>query len=76
MSVSIRLSRIGAKKNAYYRVVVATTRSKRDGENIEILGNYNPKFKKLELDSTKFDEWVKKGAIVTTGVKRIIDSNK
>lgn len=76
MSVSIRLSRTGAKKNILYRIVVATTRSKRDGKNLEILGNYNPKFKKLELDKEKLNEWVKKGAIVTVGIKKILEANK
>lgn len=73
MSVSIKLSRYGAKKSPFYRVVVATTKSKRDGKNLEVLGNYNPKFKKLEIDQKAVDEWVKKGAILTTGVKKILN---
>lgn len=73
MSVSIKLSRYGAKKSPFYRVVAATTKSKRDGKNLEVLGNYNPKFKKLEIDQKAVDEWVKKGAILTTGVKKILN---
>lgn len=76
MSVSIKLSRYGAKKSPFYRVIAATTRSKRDGKNLEILGNYNPKFKKLEIDMKAFDEWVKKGAIVTQGVKKVLENTK
>ena len=73
MSVSIKLSRYGAKKNPFYRIVAATTKSKRDGKNLEVLGNYNPKFKKLEVDQKAIDVWVKKGAILTEGIKRILN---
>jgi small subunit ribosomal protein S16 len=73
MSVSIKLSRYGAKKNPFYRIVAATTKSKRDGKNLEVLGNYNPKFKKLEVDQKAVDVWVKKGAILTEGIKRILN---
>lgn len=73
MSVSIKLSRYGAKKNHFYRIVAATTKSKRDGKNLEVLGNYNPKFKKLEVDQKAIDVWVKKGAILTEGIKRILN---
>lgn len=72
MSVSIKLSRVGAKKNAFYRIIVAPTRSKVDGKNLEIIGNYNPKTKISEINKQKFDDWVKKGAIVTRGVTKIL----
>lgn len=72
MSVSIKLARTGAKNNAYYRIIAATTRSKRDGKNLEILGSYNPRLKTFEMDQTKFDAWIKKGAIVTEGVKKVL----
>jgi small subunit ribosomal protein S16 len=71
MSVSIKLSRTGAKNSPFYRIIAATTRSKRDGKNLEILGSYNPNTKKVEVNSDQFDAWVKKGAIVTQGVKKI-----
>lgn len=72
MSVSIKLSRYGAKNSPYYRIVAAPTRSKRDGKNLGIIGNYDPKFKKLNLDKKLFDEWIKKGAIVTEGVRKVL----
>lgn len=72
MSVSIKLSRTGAKNNAFYRIIVAPTRSKRDGKNLDIIGNYNPKTKVHVLDQKLYDEWIKKGAIVTHGVKKIL----
>ncbi|MEK7536405.1 MAG: 30S ribosomal protein S16 [Patescibacteria group bacterium] len=72
MSVSIKLSRYGAKNSPYYRIVAAPTRSKRDGKNLAIIGNYDPKLKKLKVNKELFDEWIKKGAIITSGVRKII----
>ena len=72
MSVSIKLSKTGKKNSAFYRIVVAPTRSARDGKNLGIIGNYNPQFKTHQLDKKLYDEWIKKGAIVTEGVKKIL----
>lgn len=72
MSVSIKLARYGAKNNPFYRVVVAPTRSKVDGKNLEIVGNYDPKLKKLEIDKKKFDAWISKGAIISEGVRKVL----
>ena len=65
MSVKIRLRRIGAKKHPFYRLVVADTRSPRDGKFIEILGTYDPMTDpvKLNLDEEKIKAWLKKGAL-------------
>lgn len=76
MSVSIKLSRYGAKNSPFYRVVAMPTRSKRDGKNLEILGNYNPKLKKLEIDQEKLNAWIKKGAILTEGFKKVQANTK
>ena len=64
MSVKIRLRRIGAKKHPFYRLVVADTRSPRDGKFIEILGTYDPMTEpvKLHLDQDKIKAWLQKGA--------------
>ncbi|TMG26566.1 MAG: 30S ribosomal protein S16 [Chloroflexi bacterium] len=64
MSVKIRLRRIGAKKHPFYRLVVADTRSPRDGKFIEILGTYDPMTEpvKLNIDQEKVKAWLKKGA--------------
>ena len=51
MAVKLRLTRIGAKKNPYYRVVVADSRFPRDGRFIEILGTYNPMVEPAEIKS-------------------------
>ena len=72
MSVSIKLSRVGAKNSPYYRIIAAPTRSKRDGKSLEIIGSYDPKLKKSTIDKKNFDKWVANGAIVTDAVKRLI----
>lgn len=72
MSVSIKLSRTGSKNSAFYRIIVAPTRSARDGKNLEIIGSYNPRTKTHELNKKLYDEWIKKGAIVTEGVKKVL----
>jgi small subunit ribosomal protein S16 len=64
LSVKIRLRRIGAKKHPFYRLVVADTRSPRDGKFIEILGTYDPMTEpvKLNIDQEKVKAWLQKGA--------------
>ena len=74
MSISIRLAKIG-KRNAHtFRVVAATTRSKRNGKFLDVLGFYNPSTNPVQyqVDEQKYTEWVKKGAIVTPAVQDII----
>jgi len=64
LSVKIRLRRIGAKKHPFYRLVVADSRSPRDGKFIEILGTYDPMTEpvKLNLDQDKIKVWLQKVA--------------
>jgi small subunit ribosomal protein S16 len=64
LSVKIRLRRIGAKKHPFYRLVVADSRSPRDGKFIEILGTYDPMTEpvRLNLDQDKIKAWLQKGA--------------
>jgi small subunit ribosomal protein S16 len=74
MAVKIRLTRVGSKKNPIYRVVVADSRSPRDGRFIEIVGRYNPRTEPstIELDQDKIDDWISKGAQPTAPVARLI----
>jgi small subunit ribosomal protein S16 len=64
MAVRIRLKRIGAKKSPFYRIVVADSRSPRDGKFIEEIGTYNPLTEpaKISIDEEKALEWMQKGA--------------
>jgi small subunit ribosomal protein S16 len=74
MAVRMRLTRIGSKKNPIYRVVVADSRSPRDGRFIEIIGRYNPQTtpSTIELDEDKVRAWLAKGAEPSDPVARLI----
>ena len=74
MAVKIRLTRVGSKKNPIYRVVVADSRSPRDGRFIEIVGRYNPQThpSTIELDEAKIADWISTGAQPTEPVARLI----
>ncbi|HEU4973323.1 MAG TPA: 30S ribosomal protein S16 [Gaiellaceae bacterium] len=74
MAVKIRLTRVGSKKNPIYRVVVADSRSPRDGRFIEIVGRYNPQTdpSTIDLDEAKINDWISKGAQPTAPVSRLI----
>ncbi len=78
MAVKIRLARHGSKKNPYYRIIVADSRSPRDGRNVEEVGRYNPMVDPVfvSMDMEKVDAWIKKGAQPTDTVARLIDSVK
>ena len=74
MAARIRLTRIGSKKNPIYRVVVADSRSPRDGKFIEIVGQYNPQTdpSTIELDEEKVRDWMSKGAQPSESVRRLL----
>ncbi len=74
MAVKIRLTRLGDKKNPFYRVVVADSRYPRDGRFIDILGTYNPLKEPVEIkiDNQKAAEWIKKGAKPTETAQAIL----
>jgi small subunit ribosomal protein S16 len=78
MAVSIRLRREGALNRPYYKVVVADSRSPRDGKFIEILGTYDPKKSghnsTLKLD--RIDHWISKGAQPSDTVRSLIKKNR
>ena len=73
MAVKIRLNRMGAKKNPFYRIVVADSRAPRDGRFIEILGNYDPSKQPavVSVDEAKVLDWMNKGAQPTDTVKNL-----
>jgi small subunit ribosomal protein S16 len=74
MAVKIRLQRHGRKKRPYYHIVVADSRSPRDGKFIELLGMYNPIVKpaSVEIDNEKALDWLMKGAQPTDTVRNIL----
>jgi small subunit ribosomal protein S16 len=79
MSLKIRLARAGSKKRPFYHIVVADSRSPRDGRFIERLGFFSPLMSKdageqrLKLDLEKVKSWMAKGAIPTDRVSRFLD---
>ncbi len=74
MAVRMRLARVGSKKNPIYRVVVADSRSPRDGKFIEIVGRYNPQSDPslIEFDEEKVRDWLSKGAQPSGPVERLL----
>lgn len=74
MAVKIRLNRMGAKKKPFYRVVVADSRSPRDGRFIEIIGQYDPTQQPalVKIDEEKALAWMDKGAQPTDTVRSLL----
>lgn len=77
MAVKIRLRRMGAKKQPFYRIVVADSRYPRDGRFIEEIGYYNPLTEPsdVKVDAEKVEKWLKNGAQPTDTVKKILKDN-
>ena len=75
--VKIRLKRVGAKKAPFYHIVVADSRSPRDGKIIEKIGSYDPMTNPatVVLDKEKAEEWLKNGAQPTDTVRALIKKN-
>ncbi|TML62897.1 MAG: 30S ribosomal protein S16 [Actinobacteria bacterium] len=74
MAVRMRLTRVGSKKNPIYRVVVADSRSPRDGKFIDIVGRYNPQTdpSTIDFDEDKVRDWLSKGAQPSGTVSRLL----
>ncbi len=74
MAVKMRLRRMGAKKAPFYRVIVADSRSPRDGRFIEELGYYNPLTNpaEIKIDAEKAKKWLSNGAQPTETVKSLL----
>ncbi len=79
MSLKLRLTRAGAKKRPFYRIVVADSRYPRDGRFIEIVGTWNPilpknDLKRVSLETERIQHWMSKGAQPTDRVLRFLDA--
>jgi small subunit ribosomal protein S16 len=74
MSVRMRLTRIGGRKDPVWRVVVADQRAKRDGRILEIVGHYNAQTNPstITLDEERVREWLSRGAQPTDSVRKIL----
>ena len=74
MATKIRLMRMGRKKRPFYRIVVADSRTRRDGAFIEVIGTYNPlpNETELKIDEEKALKWLSEGAIPTDTAKSLM----
>ena len=74
--VKIRLKRMGAKKTPFYRIVVSDSRDRRDGREIEVIGNYDPKTDPatVNIDEEKVLKWLNNGALPTDTVRSILSN--
>jgi len=74
MSLVIRMARAGTKKRPFYHIVLADSRSPRDGRFIEIVGRYNPQTdpSTIDLDEAKIKDWMAKGAQPTPQVRKLL----
>ena len=78
MAVHMRLTRVGSKKNPIYRVVVADSRSPRDGKFLDIVGQYNPQPNPslIEFEEDKVKEWLSRGAKPSEAVGRLLKAKQ
>jgi len=78
VAVSIRLRRMGTTRKPSYRVVVADSRSPRDGRFIEVIGHYNPLTTPptVKIDRAKAQAWIARGAQPSNTVKRLMENAK
>jgi small subunit ribosomal protein S16 len=72
MAVKMRLRRMGAKKAPTYRVIIADSRSPRDGRFIEEIGYFNPRTDEVKIDADKAKVWIKNGAQPTDTVRALL----
>ncbi len=74
MAVKIRLTRMGAKKAPFYRIVIADSKVSRDGKCIDVIGHYNPTTDPVDLvvDVDKAKKWIANGAQPTETVKSLL----
>lgn len=74
MAVKIRLTRMGDKKSPFYRIIVADSRSPRDGKFIDLVGTYNPLTEpaQVKLERDKIVKWIANGAQPTDTVKALL----
>lgn len=72
--VKIRLTRLGAHKKPFYRIIVADSRARRDGPFVEIIGTYDPKKEpsEIKVDLNRAKHWIERGAQPTDTVKKLL----
>lgn len=74
MAVKLRLTRMGSKKKPTYRIVATDSRTKRDGEYLELIGRYDPRAEETVVNEEVALKWLRNGAIPTDTVRNILSS--
>jgi small subunit ribosomal protein S16 len=76
--LAIRLTKVGAKKQPFYRIVVTERASARDSASVEILGHYNPRSQpeRLDIDRERLAHWIKAGARPSDTVRTLLARHK
>ena len=75
MAVRIRLTRMGAKAQPFYRIVASDSRRPRDGQYLELIGTYNPKNSEVKINEEVAMKWLNIGALPTDTVKSLFSKN-
>ncbi len=79
MALVIRLSNAGRRGERKYKLVVTEKRSRRDGRPVELLGYYEKRVGNIitqDINMEKVQEWIKKGALLSTGAKKVLEPSK
>ncbi|BCX14916.1 MAG: 30S ribosomal protein S16 [Patescibacteria group bacterium] len=71
--IKIRLSRVGKNNNPFYRIVAIEETKKREGKANNVIGFWNPKENKIEINKEKLDKWLKMGAVLNQSVKKLLE---
>ncbi|RKX69606.1 30S ribosomal protein S16 [candidate division WOR-3 bacterium] len=74
--LKIRLQRVGRRNLPLYRIVVIDSRKARDGESIEVVGNYDPRADKVAINTERVDFWLGRGAQLTNRVRKLLQLKK
>lgn len=77
MAVKMRLTRMGDKQSPFYRIVIADSRTSRDGKYVDLVGTYNPlkNPEEVKIDAEKAKKWIANGAQPTETVKALLKKN-
>ncbi len=71
--IKVRLARLGKRNDPFYRIVAIDERKKRGGAALEILGHWHPAKNDKKIDKKAIDNWVSKGAQLSTGVRNLLE---
>lgn len=71
--IKVRLSKIGSKKNKFYRIVALDEQRKRSGKAMDVIGYWHPGTSTIKIDKSKLKLWTEKGAVISSAVKKLAE---